>query len=118
MLARLVVVLGDLDPAGLAAAPDLHLGLDHAREADLLGGRHGVVRCRRAAVGNRDAVLGEELLSLYSSRSMRRGSLSDCGGHGREGRRERRDLPLGIIPRRMPLPNKNIKWVTTDCYGP
>ena len=36
-------VLRDLDPAGLAAAADQHLGLDHARVADLLGGLDGVL---------------------------------------------------------------------------
>ena len=63
--ARLVLVLGDLDAAGLAAAADLHLRLDDAREADLLRGGDGLVDGRaRAAVGHGDAVAGEELLAL------------------------------------------------------
>ena len=65
MGARLVGVLGDLDAAGLAAAADLDLGLDHARVADPLGRGHGGVDVgRRLALGNGDAGAGEELLSL------------------------------------------------------
>ena len=65
VLEHLVTIVGDLDPAGLAALADPHLRLDHARVADLLRRLHrsghvvGV-----ATVGNRNAVLGEELLSL------------------------------------------------------
>ena len=58
-------VLGELDPAGLAAPADQHLGLDHDRVAELLGGLDGLVHGRRvAAVGHGDAVLREELLAL------------------------------------------------------
>ena len=65
VLARLVLVVGQLDPAGLPAAPDLHLCLDDAREADLLGGRDGLVDgARRASVWDGDVVAGEELLAL------------------------------------------------------
>ena len=62
MLARLVAVLGDLDAAGLAAAADLHLRLDDARVADLVGGGDGLVdggrgpaRRARARRGGRTA---------------------------------------------------------------
>ena len=59
------LVLGDLDPARLAALADRDLGLDHARVADLVRRRHGVLDRRRVApVGDRDAVLGEQLLAL------------------------------------------------------
>ncbi len=45
--AGLRLVLGDLDAAGLAAAADGDLGLDHARVADLVRRGHGVVDGRR-----------------------------------------------------------------------
>ena len=65
MLARLVAVLGELDAAGLAAAADLHLRLDDARVADLVGRLDGLVdRGRRGAGRDGDAVAGEELLAL------------------------------------------------------
>ena len=65
MSSRLVTIVGDLDPAGLAALADPHLRLDHAWVTDLLRSVHsGGNAVRVAAVGNRDAVLGEELLSL------------------------------------------------------
>ena len=38
VLQGLLAIVGDLDPAGLAALADPHLRLDHARIADLLGG--------------------------------------------------------------------------------
>ena len=43
MLAGLVGVGGELDAAGLAAAADVHLRLDHHGVADAVGGRHGLV---------------------------------------------------------------------------
>jgi hypothetical protein len=43
LLAGLGRVLGQLDAAGLAAAADLHLGLDHHRAADLGRGRLGLL---------------------------------------------------------------------------
>jgi hypothetical protein len=65
VLAGLLLVLGDLDPARLAALADCHLGLDHARITDLIRGGDGVLDGRRmAAAGHRDTVLGEDLLSL------------------------------------------------------
>ena len=66
VLLGLGAVVGDLDPAQLAAAADLHLGLDHARVADRLGGGHrasSTVR-RGPPVGHRHAVAGEQLLAL------------------------------------------------------
>ena len=60
MGARLLGVLGDLDPARLAAAPDQHLGLDRAGEADpLSGGDRLVDGGRDLAARHGDAVLGE-----------------------------------------------------------
>jgi hypothetical protein len=65
MGAGLLGVLGDLDPARLAAPADSDLRLDHARIADLLGRRDGVVHGRRVlAAGDRHVVPGEELLAL------------------------------------------------------
>ena len=63
--ARLLGVLGDLDPAGLAAAADQHLRLDRAGVADTLGGGDRVLdRGGDLATGHGDAVLGEQLLAL------------------------------------------------------
>jgi hypothetical protein len=65
VLARLVGVLGHLDPAGLAAPADLDLGLDHARVAELFGPVDGGVDGRRViARRHRDAMGGEQLFSL------------------------------------------------------
>ena len=65
VLQRLVAIVGDLDAAGLAALADPHLGLDHARIADLLGGLdRRLDSVSRAAIGHGHAVFGEELLSL------------------------------------------------------
>jgi hypothetical protein len=63
--ARLLGVLGDLDPAGLAAAADQHLGLDRAGVADpLRRGDRVVDRRGDLAARHGDAVLGEKLLAL------------------------------------------------------
>jgi hypothetical protein len=70
VLAGLVGVVGQLHAARLAAATDLHLGLDDDRVADAVGDRDGVVDvCRFAAlsvgtVGHGNAVLRKELLAL------------------------------------------------------
>ena len=57
--------LGDLDPAGLAAAADLHLRLDHGYAAEPRGDRSGLVGGRGdLAEADRDAVLPEQLLGL------------------------------------------------------
>ena len=65
VLARLLGVLGDLDPAGLAAAADQDLGLDRAGVADPLRRGDGVVdRVGDLAARHGDAVLGEQLLAL------------------------------------------------------
>ena len=62
---RLVGVLGDLDPAGLAAAADLHLCLDDDRKTEALGRLARRLRSvRMPPLGDRHAVLGEDLLSL------------------------------------------------------
>ena len=60
-----LAVVRDLDPARLAALADPHLGLDHARIADLIGGLgRGGNRVRDATVGHGHAVPGQELLAL------------------------------------------------------
>ena len=65
MLLGLLPVLRDLDAAGLPAAADQDLRLDHARVAECLGGLDRLLhRGRGTALGHGDAVLGEELLSL------------------------------------------------------
>ena len=64
MLLGLVGGLGELDPAGLAAAAGLDLRLDD-HDAELLGGRPGLGGgVGDDAEGDRDIVLGEELLRL------------------------------------------------------
>ena len=68
---RLGPVLGDLDAAGLPAAADLHLRLDHAGIADLVSGRDRLLdRGGGRPGGHRDPVAGESCLPWYSSRSM------------------------------------------------
>ena len=65
MLLGLLAVLGDLDPAGLAAAADLHLRLDHAGVADLVGGGDGLFDGGGGGpVGHGHPVAGEQLLAL------------------------------------------------------
>ena len=131
----LVAIVRDLDPAGLAPLADPHLGLDHARIADLVGGldrsRDGVgVPARR----DRDAVLGEQLLALvleqvHQSAEVRRSAIPSAGAY--PSLAGGGNVALAIISRpashtvapgtaaiTMPLPKlKDIKWVTTDCYG-
>ena len=54
-----------LIPPALPRLPIAHLCLDHARVADLVRRRHGVVDGRGVTpFGDRNAVLGEELLAL------------------------------------------------------
>ena len=67
MLRCLVGRVGELDPAGLAAAAGQHLGLDDDLRPELLG------RCPSLVGGRSDAALGdgnpeafEELLPWYS----------------------------------------------------
>ena len=63
--AHLVGVVGELDPAGLAAPADLDLGLDDHRVARRLGrGDRLVDRVGRRHRADRDAVAGEVLLAL------------------------------------------------------
>ena len=65
VLLGLAAVLGDLDAAGLAAAADQHLRLDHARVADVVGGGDRLLDGRRGGAGrHRDAVAREQLLAL------------------------------------------------------
>ncbi len=65
VLARLLDVLGDLDPARLAAAADQHLRLDRAGVADPLRRGDGVIDVGSdLAARHGDAVLGEKLLAL------------------------------------------------------
>ena len=76
MLLGLGAVVGDLDPAELAAAADLDLRLDRARVADLLGGGDRLLHgARRLAGGHRDAVAGEQLLALIFEQIHRRRAL-------------------------------------------
>jgi hypothetical protein len=56
---------GRLDPAGVAAAADLHLRLDHHRETELLRGLHRLGNRRGVtAIGHRHPVFFERLLAL------------------------------------------------------
>ena len=91
---------GDLDAAGLAAAADLHLGLDHARIADLLGrldgGFDGV---GDPPFGYGDPVAGEELLSLILEQIQGRERVHErpirrAEGVGSAGKRQ-----IAILPR-------------------
>jgi hypothetical protein len=60
-----------LDPAGLAAAADLDLSLDHDRVAELLGGLDGLIyRAGGPPFGHRHTVLHEELLALVFEESI------------------------------------------------
>ena len=72
MLQRLVAIVGDLDPAGLAPLADPHLRLDHARVADLLSGLHrgGTVSAVPARSGTGTPCLANSCLPWYSSRSI------------------------------------------------
>ena len=64
-LLGLLAVLRDLDPAGLPAAADLHLRLDDAGVADLVGGGDGLLDGGGGgAAGHRHPVAGEQLLAL------------------------------------------------------
>ena len=68
----LVGVVGELDAARLAAPADLDLGLDHDREAELLGRLRGPPRassrCRPSGTGT--PCSAKSCLPWYSSRSM------------------------------------------------
>ncbi len=61
----LVGVVGQLDAARLAPPAHVHLGLDHDRIADGIGGGHGVIdRFDGPTVRHGDVEAGEELLAL------------------------------------------------------
>ena len=65
MLLGLRAVLRDLDPAGLAAAADLHLRLDDAGIPDLVGRGDGLLDGGGGgAAGHWHPMPGEELLAL------------------------------------------------------
>ena len=65
VLLGLHAVLGHLDAAGLAAAADLHLRLDDAGVADLVGRRDGLLDGGgRSAGGDGHSMAGEQLLAL------------------------------------------------------
>ena len=103
VLLGLAAVLGDLDAAGLAAAADQHLRLDHAGVADLVGGGDRLLDGGGGrAGGHRDAVAGEELLALV---------LEEVHA----GRRTLEERPV-TMHGRMPLP-KEVTFVTFDVYG-
>ena len=87
-------VLGDLDAAGLAAAADLDLRLDHARVADLLGRRDRVLDgVGDPSLGHGDAVAGEELLALVLEEVHGRESLPSADRPPRRRRSRSRKLP-------------------------
>ena len=68
--------LGELDPAGLAAAAGQHLRLDDDLAAELLGGRARLVgRRREASLGHGDPEALEELLALVLVEVHRRRTL-------------------------------------------
>ena len=73
VLLGLAAVLRDLDAAGLAAAADQHLRLDHARVADLVGGGDRLLDGRRPArrTGTGTPWRANSCLPWYSRRSMR-----------------------------------------------
>ena len=76
VLLGLVAVVRQLDAAGLAAAADLDLGLDHHREAEILGRLHGLGHRRgRPAIRHGHAVLREELLALVFEEVHRVGTI-------------------------------------------
>ncbi len=76
VLQRLVAIVGDLDPARLAALADPHLRLDHARIADLLGGLdRGGNGVRVPARRDGHAVLREQLLALVLEQVHQRGAV-------------------------------------------
>src|SRR3954471_14340490 len=78
MLLRLLPVLGDLDSARLASSADLHLRLDHARVADLLGRLDGALDgVGDPTFGYRNPVAGKELLSLVLEQIQDRERLSE-----------------------------------------
>ena len=97
--------VGELDAAGLHPAAGQHLGLDHDRAADLLGGLAGLVG------GRAEAVLGDgdprqlddlaclELVEPHAARNpiRRRGSVRSC---------RRR---VGILPRGESSPPERAK---------
>ena len=65
MLAGLLAIGSELDPAGLATTADLDLRLHDAGISDLVGGGHRFLDGTGwFAAGNGDSVAGEELFAL------------------------------------------------------
>ena len=107
MLLRLAAILRELDAAGLAAAADLHLRLDHHRVAELLGGLHRL-RDRRRVAGP-------------PGQARRASGTAACPGiRGDPSRvgtiRRRAQAALEPYRKTMALP-KEVQFVTFDCYG-
>ncbi len=118
MLAGLRFVGRELDPAGLAASADQHLGLDDHRIADLVGRGYGVLYGRDGLAG-RDLkpVAGEQLLALILKKvHWRRGTLTKSACRGAAGPAAPPDASTGHNAGPMAIP-KNVTFVTFDVYG-
>ena len=103
-------ILRDLDPAGLAAAADLDLGLDHAGIADVIGGGDRLLD----ADGGRPSGTGtpwraNSCLPWYSSRSIGSGTLLPSTGTRPPETAMASCPPHGD--------SKNVSFVTFDVYG-
>ena len=84
VLRGLGTIVGDLDPAELAAPADLNLCLDRARISDRLGGGDGVVDGPRRLPGrDRNTVAREQLLALVLEQIHRRRTLLNDVANGR-----------------------------------
>ncbi len=84
VLRGLGAVVGDLDPAELAAPADLDLCLDRARIADRLGGGDGLLDGPRRLPGrDRNTVAREQLLALVLEQIHRRRTLLNDVANGR-----------------------------------
>ena len=90
--ARFVGVGGELHAAGLAATTDLDLRLHHDRVADAIGDGDGIVdRLRDLAVGDGNAVAGEQLLALVLEQIQRVLPRDGCGSETTGRLRSRAD---------------------------
>ena len=111
--ARLLGVLGDLDPARLAAAADQDLGLDRARVADPLRGGNRLLDGRSdLAARHGDAVLGEQLLALVleevhveARRAGAGGSLSENAKRGAARSPDSHNMPRSPCPSPLSKPS-------------
>jgi hypothetical protein len=106
--ARLLGVLGDLDPARLAASTDQHLGLDRAGIADPpRSGNRVVDRGGDLAAWHGDAVLGEQLLALILEEVHGGGTPLGAGGSLSDSSRGATPACRAIgIMRRRPVSQK------------